>query len=272
MSLPSELVCPHCLGALTPVGARHPLPAARCDRCDRDYSADLGFLDFIGAPPGLDAGNASIGARLMHSRLLAAVYEKLWRPAFITVAGLGPPDYAEEFAAIQAALRPAAGGTVLDLSCGPGFTGRRLAASGEFARVYGVDWSVAMLQQAVAAQHRPGTPAAHAMSLVRADVVRLPFVRASVAGVHAGAALHLWPDPPGAIAEAARVLRPGGAFVASTFAYPRDVPRVVAGPFALAGARVFEADELAGHCQAHGLDRFTARRRGALIFFSAQRA
>jgi copper chaperone CopZ len=34
-TLPPELVCPHCLGALTPVGGRHPLPAARCDACER---------------------------------------------------------------------------------------------------------------------------------------------------------------------------------------------------------------------------------------------
>lgn len=272
MSLPSELVCPQCLGALAPVGGRHPLPAARCERCDRDYAADLGFLDFIGTPEsGLDAGNASIGARLMHSRLLAAVYERLWRPTFIAFASGGPPDYAEELALVEAALRPAAGAPVVDLSCGPGFTGRRLAAGGSFSRVYGVDWSVAMLQRAVAAQHRPDVTAP--LALVRADVVRLPFAGASIAGVHAGAALHLWPDPPAAIAEAARVLRPGGAFVASTFAHPRGAPRLFGGAVHFAsGARVFEADELAGHCQAHGLEQFTAHRRGALILFSALRA
>jgi ubiquinone/menaquinone biosynthesis C-methylase UbiE len=269
-TLPPELVCPHCLGALAPVGGRHPLPAARCDACERTYTADHGFLDFIGLP---DPGEGRIGPRLMHSRALAAVYEKLWRPAFITIASAGLPDYAEEFAEIQAALGPAAGQPILDLSCGPGFTGRRLAATREFARVHGVDWSVAMLRQAVAAQHRDPAPATHAMTLLRADVVRLPFARASVAGVHAGAALHMWPDPPGALAEAARVLRPGGVFVASTFVHPRGGVRPLMGAFqAISGARVFESDELAGHCEAHGLTRFTARRRGALILFSATRA
>jgi SAM-dependent methyltransferase len=273
MPLPPELVCPHCLGALAPVGGRHPLPAARCDRCAADFSADHGFLDFIGLP---DPGVSQFGPRMMHSRALAAVYEKLWRPTFMTVAGLGRADYAEELATVLAALESAVDGTVVDLSCGPGFTGRRLVATGAFARVIGVDWSIAMLRQAVAAQAGDASPGAHAMALVRADVVRLPLATGGVAGVHAGAALHLWPDPPGAIAEAARVLRPGGAFVASTFVHPRATNAPIRALFdvfmATTGTRVFEADELAGHCQAHGLVRFTAQRRGALILFSATRA
>lgn len=40
---------------------------------------------------------------------------------------------------------------------------------------------------------------------------------AAVAAVHAGAAIHCWPNPSAALAEVSRVLRPGGVFVASTF-------------------------------------------------------
>lgn len=39
----------------------------------------------------------------------------------------------------------------------------------------------------------------------------------AVAAVHAGAAIHCWPNPSAALAEISRVLRPGGLFVASTF-------------------------------------------------------
>jgi SAM-dependent methyltransferase len=53
--------------------------------------------------------------------------------------------------------------------------------------------------------------------LIRADICRQPFAEGSLDGAHAGAALHLWPDVPGALAEIARKLRPGGPFVASTF-------------------------------------------------------
>ena len=52
---------------------------------------------------------------------------------------------------------------------------------------------------------------------MRADAGRLPFPTGSVAAIHAGAALHCWPDPAAALAEISRVLAPGGVFVASTF-------------------------------------------------------
>lgn len=55
------------------------------------------------------------------------------------------------------------------------------------------------------------------VTLLRADVGRLPFPTGSVAAIHAGAAIHCWPNPQAALAEISRVLRPGGVFVASTF-------------------------------------------------------
>ncbi len=35
--------------------------------------------------------------------------------------------------------------------------------------------------------------------LVRADVARLPFATGSLAAIHAGAAVHCWPDPTAAV-------------------------------------------------------------------------
>lgn len=269
MTVPSELACPTCLGALTATDVGVPLPSLACARCRREYDASRGFVDFLGSPAGVavvDPNIRGLGPRMMHSRALASVYEKLWRPFFVAVASGGRPDYAAELEQVFAWLAPARDGVVVDLSCGPGFTGRRLAHSGEFARVYGLDWSVAMLQRALAVDD-PALP------LLRADVVRLPFAHESVAGVHAGAALHMWPDPLSAIAEASRVLRPGGVLVASTFAqFPRGPLRRLAGAFqAISSAHVFEVDELAGMCRAHALQGFTVERRGALILFSATR-
>ena len=44
-----------------------------------------------------------------------------------------------------------------------------------------------------------------------------PLAAHAVAAIHAGAAIHCWPNPQAALAEISRVLRPGGTFVASTF-------------------------------------------------------
>jgi ubiquinone/menaquinone biosynthesis C-methylase UbiE len=52
---------------------------------------------------------------------------------------------------------------------------------------------------------------------VRGDAARLPFATGSVSAVHAGAAIHCWPAPELAMAEIARVLKPGGRAVLSTF-------------------------------------------------------
>jgi SAM-dependent methyltransferase len=264
MTLAPELVCPGCLGALRPIDDRLPLPGVRCDRCNQQYRAEHGFLDFIGQDSSEVTG---LGPRLMHSRLLASVYERVWRPFFVTVASGRAADIGEELETVLTALAPAEDGVIVDLSCGPGFTGRHLAHVGRFARVYGLDWSVPMLQRALAA----GDPK---FPLLRADVAHLPFAHGSLAGVHAGAALHMWPDPDAAIAEAARVLRTGGVFVASTFAYPEaPLLRPIAATFqAISSARVFEVEALIGTCRAHGLLDFQAQRRGALILFSATRA
>lgn len=55
---------------------------------------------------------------------------------------------------------------------------------------------------------------------VRGDIGRLPFATGSVDAIHAGAAIHCWPNPQAGMAEISRVLRPGGVFVASTFLTP----------------------------------------------------
>src|SRR5690606_18752556 len=142
MPLPPELCCPSCRGALVSEGV-----GAVCQTCGR-FPGDRGYLDFL---PGVGvAGGEGLGPRLMHSQTLARVYEKLWRPFFIAAATGGRPDYHAEFERVLAALAPAENEVIVDLSCGPGFTGRRLAESGRFGRVYGLDWSLAMLARAAA--------------------------------------------------------------------------------------------------------------------------
>lgn len=259
MSLPSELCCPTCRGPLVAEGV-----GAACPACARRYPGDRGWLEFL---PDLGAAaGEGFGPRLMHSRALARIYERLWRPLFITVAGGALPDYRGEYERVLAALAPAEGGVVVDLSCGPGFTGRRLAASGRFERVWGLDWSLAMLARA-AADNRG------LMRLCRGDVGKLPFQTGSLAGAHAGAAFHVWPDPTAAVAEIARVLRPGGAFVASTFVHTRGLRRRVEDAASLIGQfHVFEEAQLRGMLAAHGLVDFDRERRGSLIFFWARRA
>lgn len=257
MSLPPELACPTCLGPLAADGQ-----GAACRACARRYPGDRGWLDFL---PDLRPRSDRLGPRLMHSPALARVYERAWRPLFITAASGGLPDYAEEFEHVLSALSPATGAAIVDLSCGPGFTGRRLAETGQFERVWGLDWSLPMLARAAATNRG-------AMRLVRGDVSRLPFQTGGLAGAHAGAAFHVWPDPGSAVAEVGRVLRPGGAFVASTFAHTTGLRRRLEVLFkTVAQIHVFEVSELRGMLAAHGLHEFRSERRGSLILFWARK-
>lgn len=97
-------------------------------------------------------------------------------------------------------LDPRRGERILDLGCGDGYLGARLAAFG--CEVVGVDASAAQ----VAAARRRGVEGA----VARAE--RLPF-EAAFDAVFSNAVLHWVRDAAGAIASVRRALRPGGRFV-----------------------------------------------------------
>lgn len=116
----------------------------------------------------------------------------------------------EEPATLQA-LGDVAGKDVLDAACGTGRYALRLAQAG--ARVRSVDASEEMLAVARRKRDELGL----AIDLQTAELTALPYPDASFdAAVCALALCHL-PDLRPAVAELARVLRPGGRLVISDF-------------------------------------------------------
>lgn len=100
---------------------------------------------------------------------------------------------------------------VLDLGCGPGVSALELARRLPDAQVIGLDIASGMLRQAQRYAARDGL-AGH-IPWVQADAARLPFASSSLDVVTGHSFLYLVSDRQGVLAEAYRVLRPGGRIV-----------------------------------------------------------
>jgi SAM-dependent methyltransferase len=159
---------------------------------------------------------------------------------------------------------------VLDIPCGGGVAFRGLRPEQELDYV-AADLSRVMLRRARAEADRRGI---HWIEFVEADVEALPFDDRSFDLVVTYAGLHCFPEPPAAIAEMARVLRPGGelrgtSLVTRTGLRQDALVRLmqvggVFGPgLTLAELETFLADA--------GLVKVSTSRNGALAYFSAHR-
>ncbi|MFC7070704.1 class I SAM-dependent methyltransferase [Halobaculum lipolyticum] len=145
-----------------------------------------------------------------------------------------PPVRAEDLrAGLAFAHRPVE--HVVDLGGGTGRAARTLGGLGLDATVF--DYSAGMLRRARAA----------GVAGVRADASRLPLRDGAVDAVVVTDALHHFPDVPGALAEAARVLAPGGVVVVREFDPGTTRGRALAGLESVAGmdSRFVGARELA---------------------------
>ena len=101
---------------------------------------------------------------------------------------------------------------VLDLCCGAGLVAGAAAARG--ATVSGLDFSPAMLDVARAAHP--------ALYFAEGDAEAMPFPDASFDAVVSSFGVHHVPRPGRALAEARRVLRPGGRIAFTTWATPQE--------------------------------------------------
>jgi SAM-dependent methyltransferase len=151
-------------------------------------------------------------------------YERGWRQGFAAAGFPGPDTEAQMamdyFAPVAALSNPSS--VIVDMSCATGLFTRRLAKSGKYGRVLGCDYSDSMLTEArrrIKADREllPSSLKTTSLDLVRLDVGQIPMKTESVDCLHAGAAMHCWPDLNAAVSEIHRVLKPGGRYFATTF-------------------------------------------------------
>ncbi len=261
------LLCPRCKSPAPFADLRGP----RCKSCGLEpMRSTPGVLDLIDVAVGGEPIAPSTEQRLMESDLIARIYDRFWRPAFVRLlagkgAGAAVGGLSGELFIHKHSLalddRP---GPWLDLSCGPGAFARALAAAAPGALVIGLDISRAMLD--VAAQRTGGYTN---VVLVRADAHALPFVDGAFGGVNNAGALHAYDDPEIVFREIKRVLRPGGLYVGSTFA---EAPSLLGKLTArAAGIRRFEPGELRAWLQRIGFSAYEEVRLGAALVFRVRR-
>lgn len=191
------LRCPSCAGSL-----ERSSPGRRCASCGAEYPEKEGLLDFM--PPG--TGGMALEEREHYTRNIdyyVGMHET-WR---------GSPFYRHYHREFLLDLETLPGGSlVLELGCGLGHDGLELLRAGYRL----VETDVAPGQLGHARRMHQAEGFGEAAGHLLADAAHLPFADCSFDGVLMVAMLHHLPDPPGALREARRVLRPGGVLVLGT--------------------------------------------------------
>jgi SAM-dependent methyltransferase len=210
----------------------------------------------------------SLAQRAMHSPIVAAVYERVWRPIMVAIMRLHGVSISTEREKSAEALHLGGQQRVLDVACGPGsFTGffaDRLSGDGF---VIGLDNSVAMMERAV--RDNSSTRAVY----LRADARSLPFSNSAFDVVCCFAALHLVPEPMAVLHEMVRVLAPGGRIAVMT-TYGRESFLMRKGlelGAAICGVRVFDRATVPTFLAAAGLTGVDQKLRGVSQFVTARR-
>ena len=176
-----------------------------------------------------DAWGNRVQTQLFRSPLTAFLYERGWRQQF---ANAGFPGIDTEFEEVQEFFAPVAtGGVVVDMSCGSGLMTRRLLKSGKYKRLLALDYSEAMLTETARRVREEQIDRSLSHPLPRRCCKSASAAR-SIDAMHAGAAMHCWPQLEEGLQQIAQSLKPGGRFFATTFlqgAYGAQMPRQTGG-------------------------------------------
>ena len=256
-------VCPTCKQAL-----RYEPDVLRCPACSKDFPIVAGIPEFLSEELSQSADPELRRMRFIDR--MAGIYEtRLWYPLVLKVyGGLRSPSLAELIGLISETVRSVEG-IILDVACGPGTFGRRIASPAR--EVWGIDVSRGMLRQGAAYVAAEGVGNMH---FARARVEALPFSDGLFAATVCCGSLHLFTDTLIALREMARVMRPGAVLAVFTFtAGEGGILRFRSGRerSRKLGMHVFELPELECFLAAAGFDDFRPTVTGSILVFSARR-
>lgn len=142
----------------------------------------------------------------LNNRVHSLWQDEAWRRLAVRMAGVRP------------------GETVLDLACGTGDLTQAFARRSPAGLVIGADFTHEMLELAAHKRAKLDPRVAERVRYIEADAMALPFADASVDVLSIAFGIRNVQEPARAVAEFARVLRPGGRVVVLEFDRPSIPP------------------------------------------------
>jgi ubiquinone/menaquinone biosynthesis C-methylase UbiE len=200
---------------------------------------------------------------------MGRIYEtKLWYPIVLNIfGGFRSPSLAQLVSTVSQKVQSTQG-RVLDVACGPGTYGRRIASPSK--EVFGIDVSMGMLRQGAIYTAKEGN-----VHFARARVEALPFENGLFEATLCCGSLHLFADTVIALREMARVMKPGAILAVFTFTAGRGgilkFRRVREWYRRDQGLHVFDLPEMAQYLAASGFKDFQPEVSGSMLTFSARK-
>ena len=260
--------CPKCKHALEPRSG-----SLYCHDCALDYPILDGIPDFIAqdlehcTDHDLRYIAKRDGSRLLD--VLASSYETYIYPPVCNLYGGWHSTSLPELARHVSDIVGPTTGVILDVACGPGTYGRRMASTSR--AIYGIDISLSMLRQGARYVDRDGLPNVH---FARAMVEALPFPSGLFDAAICAGSLNHFPDTVLALREINRTMKAGAPLAVMCFVisdrgllkykFMRD--RVESN-----GGHVFALPDLERYVAEAGFEGFHPHLYGAIVVFSARK-
>ncbi len=256
--------CPSCKSLL-----HQEKEALSCHNCVQTFPIRNGIPDFLREE--LSQSQDPVLRRMRFINRMARIYEtRLWYPIVLRMyGGSQSPSLAQLIRIVSEKIQSTTG-RILDIACGPGTYGRRIASQSR--EVFGIDVSMGMLRQGMACTAKEGIPNMH---FARARVEALPFEDSLFDGTLCCGSLHLFADTLIALSEMSRVMKPGAILSVFTFTQGRGgilkFRRVREQLRRKHGLHVFNLSEMEQYLTASGFTDFQPEVSGSILTFSARK-